>query len=338
MKARKCISCVILPGSMDVATIVLYAILQAALSACLGYVASALVRCATYKVDVASQEGKDRVRDLLLKSRAGPLGSCEFIGGRLNPGIGWHLVFVRRWWPVLIALERTRTERFALDACVVYALTRACVAELIGSAAAAGSPGRLICVTAYEKVTPYLADTSQWWHALPGDSPTEEQARACTLIERSLRSSRYESCSALLLGPHGCGKTSTPYFLAQALSRSGREPRVIVGFDPAIKGARLGEVIPNAIEGRTVLILVLEELDKAFEFAERNTASATDFTCLAQTKASLNRFLDTLATKQNLIVIATTNCTLEDLRARKLEGYVRSGRFSLHVEYSRPVV
>lgn len=321
---------------MDVVELLFYATLQALVSGVLNHAVAFVVHCLVYKFSTINEAQKSRIRDLILARGPGRISTTKIVAGRLVPGEGWHIVFSGSWQPAVVVISVVHTQHASSETYDVYSLSSGWLQKALGPLDYA-SKGSQIRVITYEKVAPYQSDSSLCWQPLPADAPTEDQARACVEIRRHLASARYESCTALLVGPPGCGKSSTPYFLAASLSRAGRNAHVVLGFDPTIKAARLREVLPDEVEGKAVIILVIEEIDKAFEYAEKNAESSTDFNCIAQSKASLNRFLDTLATRRNVITVATTNCSMEDLRRRNLDGYARKGRFSLHLEYGTPV-
>ena len=132
----------------------------------------------------------------------------------------------------------------------------------------------------------------------------------------------------LLSGKPGVGKSTIAILVAQMLNGV-----LCACFRPTESGTSLQEILnyrDSSHAGKT-LVLLVDEFDTIVRnvHAEKLKASTKHITEVTD-KASLNGFMDRIATVQNLIVILTTNWTVDQFNALDT-SYVRKGRTTLRV-------
>lgn len=267
------------------------------------------------------------VLDQILSAR----GWCS--ARRLGPGRlpadGVHLLFPGSSeglkWPAFAVRQTTEGARggTASRFCV-YALTAA-DAKALG-AALSGAPSA-ICLCYVYAPCPWRTSTNTMRAAPPGP-PRAWQAKAVTaLLERFASQGR---AAALVCGGPGAGKSTLGEFLAVRLKGMGREPVVVKNLDLTAKGLLLEDVFATPTPGFPV-ILMLDEFDATVAHAEGGKDGDKEGRSLAATPTSLLTVLDLLNRMDNLVVIATTNRTAEEVRSGVFQRYTRRGRLDLHV-------
>ena len=132
----------------------------------------------------------------------------------------------------------------------------------------------------------------------------------------------------LLSGKPGVGKSTIAILVAQMLNGI-----LCACFRPTESGTSLQEILnyrDSSHAGKT-LVLLVDEFDTIVRnvHAEKLKASTKHITEVTD-KASLNGFMDRIATVQNLIVILTTNWTVDQFNVLD-PSYVRDGRTTLRV-------
>ena len=140
----------------------------------------------------------------------------------------------------------------------------------------------------------------------------------------------YKNASVLISGPPGCGKTNISLYLAKELNNlTKNKSKLVMNTDLTKIGFTFDEIWKINLNVNSPIILNFNEIDKAFEFANDNkpnvSISKTYFR-IAESKTSLNNFLDELSHTSNQITIASTNLPYETL-IEKYSTHIRKGRF-----------
>jgi hypothetical protein len=178
-----------------------------------------------------------------------------------------------------------------------------------------------IKISNFESSTPWNADFLTNNEEILFDSPFRGQEKCIRMIRES------GVKSILLCGNHGVGKTNVSIFLAKEIGA-----HVIFGYDLTSCGV-LRDLWGLNRSKEEPVILVLDEIDGAFAYAEKNTPYAK-FRTHAQNKTAFNTLFDRFERTMNLIIIGTTNKTIEYLEAT-YPSYIRKGRFDLRVTLTR---
>jgi len=134
--------------------------------------------------------------------------------------------------------------------------------------------------------------------------------------------------SFLVCGWSGCGKSTLGELVALQLKGIGVIPEVVKNADLTTANLLLNDLYDTPTVS-TPIILMLDEFDVAIKYAQRDTKndkSEREAICLANTPTLLLSTMDQLARTKNLIVIATSNMKLSELRNGSYERYTRRGR------------
>lgn len=146
-------------------------------------------------------------------------------------------------------------------------------------------------------------------------------------------------CSVLIFGPSGAGKSTMAQIFASALRghtfltdtlkkeqiRIG-EPRVVC-IDITRPGATPDLACINEGSQDTPIVIGVDELDVVIAHALNTTKPVSEGSSLADTKALLHRFLDNIAKRDHVSLIATMNTNPSELD----ETFTRLGRFDFWV-------
>ena len=249
------------------------------------------------------------------------------------PGNGWNVI----WYKGLVIANRETEASFrgqpSFPKYTIYCMryTRAnstIVAELIGNSSAKVK----ICVITMGSGH---YSSRMYIQVDPVRNPYEWQKN---VIAKGYES--YENKNrwmVLLCGDPGEGKTEVAISIAAELKKSkGVDPIVVEGFSLTKPGLTM-KALPKATLKNPV-ILSLGEIDTAFAYAENDENKEEKFFSMAQDPSSLAHTLDLMNRMDHLIVVGTSNKTLEYLRTYKKDGkdgkekgdfyrYIRRGRF-----------
>ncbi len=137
----------------------------------------------------------------------------------------------------------------------------------------------------------------------------------------------------LVCGPTGTGKSTLGELLAVSLKEGlSIQTEVVKNMDLTLKGLLLEDVFATPTLGSPV-VLMLDEFDATIEHAESTNSDTEkgEGTSLAATPTSLLSLLDRLNRTPYLIVIATSNRTVEEMTTGVYGRYTREGRIDVHV-------
>ena len=240
------------------------------------------------------------------------------------PGNGWYLMF-RAGVPCVVVRTTTAPDRhnsFGKPQYKVYALSSRAMQTFMFQI----KPNTLSIVV-FTSLSPWNWHTTRLSREMPiGDEFAYQSEALDRIIESWTSRGR---CMCLLYGPPGCGKSTTTEYLARRFQNSQCKPTIITDMSLIAVGADPFAVLPIEIKPEAPQILRLNEIDAAFEWALAGKTTR-DITRVAENKTSLNDFFDRAARTPGLIVVATTNRTLKELRDM-FPSFIRDGRF--HVVY-----
>lgn len=267
---------------------------------------------------------------------AGGIASATASNGHMSrPADGSHLLWCssggggggRRRFPI-VAVRSTAApagNRPGVAEYTLYAVSRTCLDAALGALQEGIRVIRVESLNSWSLTTAAVyASAAAVYASAPAAQMHPRQESACASI--LARWDVQRRCCALLTGVAGGGKTETAIFLADALRKRGISPKVVFGFSMVMKGASLLTLLPSEIDADEPYLLVLDEIDVAFKKSLLAVEGKTEASCLADNKASLCNELDRLAKLPNLIVIMTSNCTADEMRAAGYEPYIRHGR------------
>lgn len=134
--------------------------------------------------------------------------------------------------------------------------------------------------------------------------------------------------SVLIVGPPRLGKSTTAWFIAQAISELNKFGRVIVvPIDLTIPGRSILPVLDN--EEDDCVVLLRDEWDGLCK-KTMEPPTSKEFTCWAESKGSLNSIDDFLREQERVIIVDTTNvtdiCTVEEY-----SSFIQRHDFVFHI-------
>lgn len=143
-----------------------------------------------------------------------------------------------------------------------------------------------------------------------------------------------KSCTSLITGPPRIGKSVIARLFMRYLMDKHIDVMVIEGIDPTQPGQNIDKLIHQNIDSNNVLIILIDEIDIAFEKAESGTSDQqqSTYTCYAQNKSKMNKFLDHMCELPNTFVIYTCNSTICILE-KAYSHYVGKGRINMKFSY-----
>jgi hypothetical protein len=134
--------------------------------------------------------------------------------------------------------------------------------------------------------------------------------------------------SIIISGDTGIGKSTIGRLIK---NRSPIDIQLIEGFDPNVPGLIFEDVIINCSKNTDEnIILMIDEIDISMDNTF-NSSGKTDFFSHAQNKTTFNKLLDNINDYPHLLLIATTNKSLDEL-TNKYPEYMRKGRFNVKYE------
>lgn len=142
----------------------------------------------------------------------------------------------------------------------------------------------------------------------------------------------------LICGPPGTGKTTNGVLVAQTMRQTmGVNPIVVEGFDTTAPEMQFHKIVKEVTPTKkNPVILVIDEIDIAFEAADNQAGGSSQQQQMrmmgnshAKNKSTMTKLLDDLNKDSFLIVIATSNLTVDEMH-QKYGVYCRMGRFDQH--------
>jgi hypothetical protein len=160
--------------------------------------------------------------------------------------------------------------------------------------------------------------------------PRGDQKRVVDSIVELYR--RKKRGTVFLSGPSGVGKTIVSLLVAKEIGACYTH-----SFAPSEPGdtlAILVSCIQTNNDEEAPIIVVIEEADKLIENIHEGTiAMNTQIPILVHNKSTFNTFLDDMMLYHNVILIMTSNKSVEDINAMD-PSYLRSGRVHAHLTMS----
>ncbi len=141
------------------------------------------------------------------------------------------------------------------------------------------------------------------------------------------------TASMIISGAPGIGKSTMGIVLAASLKRRGLTPAVVQGLDLLAKGLSIDDATDPLPTKNEPLIIMLDEFDTAIEHALSSKKGDAEAITMAESKGRLVALLDRLSSTIGVIVIATTNVPISEMREDpKKAPFLRKGRFNTCIE------
>ncbi|AYV76977.1 MAG: hypothetical protein Barrevirus6_15 [Barrevirus sp.] len=151
------------------------------------------------------------------------------------------------------------------------------------------------------------------------------------------KNSHNKNVTILISGNQGLGKSTVAFLIAQKLKADlNIDPYLIKGFNVMSNQMQYHPVIGHySPEYKFPIILLLDEFDLAMVRADQNDDNNDDGykdnLAIASNKTNLNNFLDAVNDESFMIMVATSNRTIQDIK-NTFPSYCRKGRFTKHFE------
>lgn len=158
------------------------------------------------------------------------------------------------------------------------------------------------------------------------------QAQIVNEILQVHEENKFQTTSVLVHGAPGTGKSTIASYIAHnyRLRYPGRRYMFVKGFDLKLPLLNIhAHVLSQRPDEDTLLILLLDDIDKSIHYAIEPRQDPFPQNCYAKDKTQLTTFLDYLNSNiPNCIVIATSNTPLQQLQEIDGGCFVRQGRFN----------
>jgi SpoVK/Ycf46/Vps4 family AAA+-type ATPase len=152
------------------------------------------------------------------------------------------------------------------------------------------------------------------------------------------RNKKSKNVTVMLSGAPGLGKSTVAFLITQKVkSEFGVDPYLIKGFNVNCEQMQYHPVIGHYDpKNSTPIVLLLDEFDIAMKNAEdgSNTEAGNEgqrtrpSLAISANKTNLNQFLDAMNDESFLIVVVTTNKTVQEMQ-QTYPVYSRKGRFDM---------
>lgn len=150
------------------------------------------------------------------------------------------------------------------------------------------------------------------------------------IVENDLLGNGYLGC--LFYGQPGTGKSSIGYNIALKL-----DSNIVMNFDPTTLGLRLNDFLKShehSIE--KPIVIVINEFDKIVKNCfEEKLENKTEYFRMAHSKPTLNNFLDDLRMEKGVILICSSNETIEWFNYNNFDSVIRDGRINIRQEIGK---
>lgn len=143
----------------------------------------------------------------------------------------------------------------------------------------------------------------------------------------------------LVSGDSGLGKSTIAFWITQMMkTRLSVDPYLIKGFNINCEEIQYHPIINHySPKSNSPIILLLDEFDIAMKKADMPDSPDKSAHTISANKTNMNNFLDSINEEQFLIVVATTNTTIDEIN-NKFKIYCRKGRFHKHFEMKSKTV
>ena len=287
-----------------------------------------LIQAVVFKVTVNEESAIS-----ILDRRIAETGWCS--SRRLGPGRlpadGNHFLFLRG----LVIAVRTSVEMPREGIKEYYTL-------FILGRAGVDATDRLLSGDPRDIVLRYVCTPTPWRvsvttvRAAPPSVSYGWQKKAVKQLLREFK--KNGRICAIVTGAAGAGKSTLGELLAVAFKETfAREAIVVKNLDLTAKGLVLDSAFPTPTINSPV-ITMFDEFDSVLEYAERvEKTGSREGTSLAENPITLLSLLDRLNRMPHLVVIATTNLSLEKMKSGSFNRYTRPGRFDLFIRAGEAV-
>lgn len=146
-------------------------------------------------------------------------------------------------------------------------------------------------------------------------------------VENSLLNNGYLGC--LFFGEPGTGKTTIGYNIALEL-----QSNIIINYDPTTRGLDIKYFLARYdFDKEKPLVIVINEFDKIVKSCFDETLdNKTEYFRDAFSKPTLNNLFDTFSMQKGLIIICSSNESLDWYFSNKYESVLRDGRINYKCE------
>lgn len=134
----------------------------------------------------------------------------------------------------------------------------------------------------------------------------------------------------LLHGPPGTGKTTTAHVVKKLIdTKLNKKAQLYHNFNPSTS-VDVATILESA--RHAPVIIVIDEIDHHFKdtISENKKIKLNPKPTYVDSKQAFNGMLDLIRGTRNVILIATTNADIEDLKST-YPSYIRTGRFDDHI-------
>lgn len=178
-----------------------------------------------------------------------------------------------------------------------------------------------------------LIHLTSWQHVLNStpvkvpDIPYLYQSRLIDEIFAKFKQG--ESLTALICGDSGKGKSIIPRLLA---TKYRVQTMLVEGFHPTIPGVSFTHHILSKRNPDTLILLLIDDIELAFQKANSEEAIPNENTCHAYNKAEMCSLIQQLKDTPNIITICTTIIPLNKM-IEDYGEYLRPGRFDIKCQF-----
>lgn len=151
-------------------------------------------------------------------------------------------------------------------------------------------------------------------------------------IINSYNENKSYNVKLIIHGERGTGKTYIGRLLKKRLDSLNYNAQLFDDFDPSSTGVNIQELILNKASISTPVIMVIDEIDKAYDKITTQETVYDNRLQYTRNKQSFNGMLDLVGDTKYIIAIYTTEKTLDQLRENEEHlSFFRQGRVDFFV-------
>ena len=262
----------------------------------------------------------------------------EFDGENYIPSDGFHFA----WLSGPIIFKKDAKSQYGSDGCCykVYLFNKKSLRYLQFKPIYTDNSIQITFLDSIHSSNPSRLTTEVY---LPCPNCSNEQSKVVNDIF-----SKYENgmntIVTMITGIPGTGKSTTSEYVYMKFKQNGYTPKLIRNFHPADRGMSIYITIDHIIKLDSPVIMEISEYDIAVEKSLLSEDSSRDTKAHAQNKASFATFHDFISRKPGLIVICTSNKSLDQMKKMHNtdksitgEAFIRPGRFHLFYEFKEKI-